>query len=216
MERLKQMLGRKVPEPVGSSYRLPQEESGPCPRWQGSSLWPGQVVDVPGILEEEDTSSQSRVGPALPWGSLQRRGAHYPFSLHFTPSFPSAAAGVTLSPSLPGAGTCSVQLEDEEEDVSPEEAAIRVIQQHLQGRAERVQDRAKQLRFLHAIPTLCFSAQKQGQDTLEPHCSKAALMGSIAELIEDLPLESEPSSILSSSMATVCHLRYQNPPVQLP
>ncbi|CAM2106090.1 unnamed protein product [Caretta caretta] len=67
--------------------------------------------------------------------------------------------------------THSVQLEDEEEDVSPEEAAIRVIQQHLLGRAE--------------------------------------------ELIEDLPLESEPSSILSSSMATVCHLSKLKQPLEL-
>ncbi|CAM2106287.1 unnamed protein product [Caretta caretta] len=78
-----------------------------------------------------------------------------------------------------------------------------------------VRDRAKQLRFLHAIPTLCFSAQKQGQDTLELHCSRAALVESTAELIEDLPLESEPSSILSSSVAAVCNLSKLKPPLEL-
>ncbi|XP_039371847.1 uncharacterized protein LOC120391802 isoform X2 [Mauremys reevesii] len=59
--------------------------------------------------------------------------------------------------------------EEEEEDLSP----ITVIEQHLQGRAELVADRAKQLRFLHTVPRLCFSAHKQGRDTLEPPVSSA-------------------------------------------
>ncbi|XP_037744828.2 maestro heat-like repeat family member 5 [Chelonia mydas] len=114
--------------------------------------------------------------------------------------------------------TLSAQLEEEEEeeeDVSPEQDTIRVIQQHLQGRAEWVEDRAKQLRFLHAVPRLCFSAQQQGWDTLEPHFSKAALVESIAELIENLPMASEPSSIVSSSMAAVCSLSKLKPPLAL-
>ncbi|XP_053873985.1 uncharacterized protein LOC128831526 isoform X2 [Malaclemys terrapin pileata] len=52
---------------------------------------------------------------------------------------------------------------------------------------------------------------KAGEDTLELHCSKVALVESIEELIEDLPLESESSSILSSSMATVCNLSSTKP-----
>ncbi|XP_073188060.1 maestro heat-like repeat-containing protein family member 2B [Lepidochelys kempii] len=35
------------------------------------------------------------------------------------------------------------------------------------------------------------------------------------ELIEDLPLESEPSSILSSSVAAVCNLSKLKPPLEL-
>ncbi|CAM2115307.1 unnamed protein product [Caretta caretta] len=86
------------------------------------------------------------------------------------------------SSSIPSrAKTPSAQLEEvEEEDVSPEQATNRVIQQHLRGRAEWVQDRAKQLRFLHAVSSLCYSAQRQRWDTLEPQFSKAALMESIA------------------------------------
>ncbi|KAH1180350.1 hypothetical protein KIL84_009186 [Mauremys mutica] len=64
--------------------------------------------------------------------------------------------------------TPSAQLEwveeEEEEDVSPEQATIRVIQQQLQGRDE--------------------------------------------ELIENLLMESEPSSIVSSSIAVVYKLSY--------
>ncbi|XP_030416817.1 general transcription factor 3C polypeptide 3-like isoform X2 [Gopherus evgoodei] len=89
--------------------------------------------------------------------------------------------------------------EEEEEHVSPEQDTIRVIQEHLQGRVKLV---AKQLRFLHTVPRLCFSAQQQGLNTLEPHFSKAALVESIAELIENLPVVPEPASIISSSMAT--------------
>ncbi|XP_074812700.1 uncharacterized protein LOC141989665 [Natator depressus] len=124
------------------------------------------------------------------------------------------------SPEVEGslcAETLSAQLEEEEEeeDVSPEQATIRVIQQHLQGRAEWVEDRAKQLRFLHAVPSLCYLAQRQRWDTLEPQFSKAALMESIAELIENLPMESEPTSIVSSSMAAVCSLSKLKPPLAL-
>ncbi|EMP40383.1 hypothetical protein UY3_02379 [Chelonia mydas] len=99
-------------------------------------------------------------------------------------SLGASSTSEECSEGSPMAGTPSVQLEEEEEDedMPPEEAAIRVIQKHLQGREEWVRDRAKQLRFLHAIPTLCFSAQKQGQDTLEPHCSRAALVESTAAL----------------------------------
>ncbi|KAH1164861.1 hypothetical protein KIL84_009445, partial [Mauremys mutica] len=62
--------------------------------------------------------------------------------------------------------------EKEEEDVSPEQDTIRVIQQHLQGRAELVEDRAQQLGFLHVVPRLCFLAQQQELDSLEPQVSK--------------------------------------------
>ncbi|KAH1164857.1 hypothetical protein KIL84_023528 [Mauremys mutica] len=70
--------------------------------------------------------------------------------------------------------------EKEEEDVSPEQDTIRVIQQHLQGRAELVEDRAQQLGFLHVVPRLCCLAQQQELDSLEPQVSKAALVESIA------------------------------------
>ncbi|KAH1164814.1 hypothetical protein KIL84_002630 [Mauremys mutica] len=73
--------------------------------------------------------------------------------------------------------------ETEEEDVSPEQETIRVIQQHLQGRAELVEDRAQQLGFLHVVPCLCFLAQQQGLDSLEPQVSKAALVESIAVVL---------------------------------
>ncbi|XP_039366849.1 uncharacterized protein LOC120388821 [Mauremys reevesii] len=105
----------------------------------------------------------------------------------------------------------SLAKEEEEEDLSP----ITVIQQHLQGGAELVADRAEQLCFLHAVPRLCFSAQKQGRDTLEPPVSKAALVESIVELIENLPGPSEPSSIMPSSMAAVCSLSKLKPPLAL-
>ncbi|XP_043404420.1 uncharacterized protein LOC122466171 [Chelonia mydas] len=73
---------------------------------------------------------------------------------------------------LSGAETPSAQLQEvEAEDVSPEQASIRVIQQHLQGRDE--------------------------------------------ELTEDLPMESEPSSTLSSSMAAVRNLSKLKPPLVL-
>ncbi|XP_034627197.1 maestro heat-like repeat family member 5 [Trachemys scripta elegans] len=92
---------------------------------------------------------------------------------------------------------------------------MRDIEGHLQGRAELLEDRAKQLCFLRAIPRLCFFAQQQRRDTLEPHFSKAALVESIAELIENLPLVPEPTDVISSSMAAVCSLSKLKPPLAL-
>ncbi|CAM2115318.1 unnamed protein product [Caretta caretta] len=171
----------------------------------------------PRAQEEPSTSLATEEPPASPEqemgdsgmgtsSSADSRGASSP---SVGPDSPEAEGSLC-------AETHSAQLEDvEEKDVSPEQASIRVIQQHLQGKDEWVQNRAKQLRFLHAVPSLCFSAQRQGRDTLEQHFSKAALMESIAELTEDLPLESKPSSTLSSSMATVRNLSKLKPPLAL-
>ncbi|KAM7176601.1 uncharacterized protein RBU57_002210 [Macrochelys suwanniensis] len=112
------------------------------------------------------------------------------------------------------AGTPSDE-EDEDKDMPPEEIAIGVVQEHLQGREEWVRHRAKQLRFLQTIPALCSFAQRQGQDSLEPRCSKVALVQSIVELLADLPMECEPSSVLSSSMGAVSHLSKLKPPLHL-
>ncbi|XP_050812352.1 uncharacterized protein LOC127052569 [Gopherus flavomarginatus] len=140
-------------------------------------------------------------------GAGDRGREHLPSS-----SIPAMAAGIILSPPLPGAETPSAEQEwaeeeeeeeKEEEGVSPEQDTIRVIQEHLWGRAELV---AKQLRFLHTLPCLCFSAQQQGLNTLKPHFSKVALVESIAELIENLPVVPEPTFIISSFMAAVCSL----------
>ncbi|XP_074926597.1 uncharacterized protein LOC116839346 isoform X2 [Chelonoidis abingdonii] len=65
--------------------------------------------------------------------------------------------------------------EKEEEDVSPEQDTIRVTQEHLQGRAELVKDRAQQLLFLHAVPRLCFLAQQQGWTFWSPTSPKQPL-----------------------------------------
>ncbi|XP_050800702.1 uncharacterized protein LOC127046975 [Gopherus flavomarginatus] len=46
---------------------------------------------------------------------------------------------------------------------------------------------------------------------MEPHFSKAALVESIAELTENLPMVPEPTSIISSSMAAVCSLSKLKP-----
>ncbi|XP_030404082.1 uncharacterized protein LOC115644121 [Gopherus evgoodei] len=58
---------------------------------------------------------------------------------------------------------------------------------------------------------VCASPQQQGLNTLEPHFSKAALVESIAELIENLPVVPEPTFIISSFMAAVCSLSKLKP-----
>ncbi|EMP26996.1 hypothetical protein UY3_15904 [Chelonia mydas] len=74
--------------------------------------------------------------------------------------------------------------EDEEEeeewvDVVTEEAALKNIREQFQGREK---DEAQQLTFLHAIYPACLAAHQRGQDTLEPHCCKAAVVERIVDL----------------------------------
>ncbi|XP_039373658.1 uncharacterized protein LOC120393127 [Mauremys reevesii] len=98
-------------------------------------------------------------------------------------SFPRVAVGVTLSPSFPGAGTAK-DSEDEEEE----------------------RDEGQKLMFLQAIYLACLAAQDRGQDTLEPHCCKVAVVERIVELIEELPDDSPPGTVLANSLIAVGNL----------
>ncbi|XP_034636868.1 uncharacterized protein LOC117882545 [Trachemys scripta elegans] len=126
----------------------------------------------------------------------------------YTFSFPPGAEP-------PSAHEDEKEEEEEEEDVSLEQDIITEIHQYLQGRDKLMGNRAHQLRFLDAVLSLCVLAQQQGWDTLELYISKAALVESIVELIEILPVVSEPSSIISSSMDVVCSLSKLKPPLSL-
>ncbi|CAM2100659.1 unnamed protein product [Caretta caretta] len=66
-------------------------------------------------------------------------------------------------------------------------------------------DEAQQLIFLHAIHPVCLAAQQRGQDMLEPHCCKAAVVKRIVELIVELP-DSPPGAILANSLIAVGNL----------
>ncbi|XP_039356326.1 maestro heat-like repeat-containing protein family member 1 [Mauremys reevesii] len=57
--------------------------------------------------------------------------------------------------------------------------------------------------------------RSRGGTPWSPPVSKAALVESIVELIENLPGPSEPSSIMPSSMAAVCSLSKLKPPLAL-
>ncbi|EMP26985.1 Zinc finger and SCAN domain-containing protein 29 [Chelonia mydas] len=133
----------------------------------------------PRAQREPSTSLAKEEAPASP---EQKMGDSGTSSSTYSQGASSPSVG-SHSPEAEGslfAETPSAQLE--EEDVSPEQATTRVIQQQLQGRDEWVQDMAKQLCFLHAVPSLCFSAQRQGRNTLEPHFLKVAFVESTAVL----------------------------------
>ncbi|XP_077668159.1 uncharacterized protein LOC144262302 [Eretmochelys imbricata] len=61
------------------------------------------------------------------------------------------------------------------------------MREQFQGR-EKVQDEAQQLMFLHAIHPACLAAQQREQDTLEPHCCRAAVVEIIVPV--DCPVSS--------------------------
>ncbi|XP_065453503.1 uncharacterized protein LOC135983860 [Chrysemys picta bellii] len=228
MKRLKRMLRRKAgevaPEPAGSSVRLAREESGPSVSTGGEEACGSLTCwrKTPAPLAGPEAPS----GPRWRWPRvmLRRRnpgegGSRARWLCGFLcrkqrSQKPSPSAQQEEAAEEEEAE--EEEEEDDEDDLSPEEDTRRIIQGHLQGRAELLEDRAKQLCFLRAVPRLWFLTQQQGRDTLEPHISKAALVESIAELIENLPLVPEPTDVISSSMAAVCSLRYQDLPIQLP
>ncbi|XP_073202758.1 uncharacterized protein [Lepidochelys kempii] len=172
---------RKTPAPITG----PEAPSGPKRRWprvmlcrrdpgaggsRARQLWgflhrkQRSQEPHPRAQQEPPTSLATEQPPAGPQQELGDSGTNTSCSAYSQrASSPSVGSD---SPEAEGslcAETPSAQLEEvEEEDVSPEQATIRVIQQHLRGRAEWVQDRAKQLRFLHAVSSLCCSTQKQG------------------------------------------------------
>ncbi|XP_043404353.1 uncharacterized protein LOC122466163 [Chelonia mydas] len=106
-------------------------------------------------------------------------------------------------------------LEDDEEeervDVLTEEAALKNILEQLQGQEK---DEAQQLMFLHTINPACLAAQQRGQDTLEPHCCKAAVVERIVELIEELPDDSPPGAVLANSLIAVGNLSTMTPALE--
>ncbi|XP_065419910.1 uncharacterized protein LOC103306211 [Chrysemys picta bellii] len=192
---------RKTPAPLAD----PEAPSGPKRRWPRVMLCrrdPGEGGSrarwlcgflyrkqrsqrpSPSNRQEPSTTLATEEPPAGPEQELGHSGTGARSSTYSRgASSPSVGSDSSEGEGSLFAETPSAQLEEEEEeDLSPEQDIRRIIQGHLQGRTELLEDRAKQLRFLHAVPRLCFLAQQQGRDTLEPHISKAALVESIARL----------------------------------
>ncbi|CAM2101771.1 unnamed protein product [Caretta caretta] len=97
-------------------------------------------------------------------------------------------------------GTPLDSEQEEGVDVAKDEVALKVIREQLQCRDK---DEGQQLLFLQAIYPACLAAREGGEDTLEPHCCKAAVVKRIVELIEELPDDSSHSAILTHSLAAV-------------
>ncbi|XP_044857299.1 uncharacterized protein LOC123361299 [Mauremys mutica] len=189
--------------PSGPKWRWPRVmlcrdpgEGGSQARWLCGFLSRKQRRQEPSprAQQEPSTSLATEEPPASPEQELGGSGmgtSRFAYSRGASSSSvgsDSPEAEGSLCAETPSAQQQWAEEEEEEwveeEDVSPEQDTIRVIQQHLQGRAELVEDRAQQLSFRHAVPRLCFLAQQPGLDTLEPQVSKAALVESIAETEE--------------------------------
>ncbi|XP_044889094.1 maestro heat-like repeat-containing protein family member 7 isoform X1 [Mauremys mutica] len=161
---------------------------------QGASPCPGsEDLSAPSDQEVEDPST-STIGSARDsssaWGS----------------SSSDASGRCCIVPGTPTESAAEEWLE-----MTTEEAALKVIREQLQGRDK---DEGQQLRFLRAIYPACLAAQDRGQDTLEPHCCKAAVVERIVELIEELPKDSPPSAILASCLAAVGNLSTMKPALE--
>ncbi|KAH1182674.1 hypothetical protein KIL84_004166 [Mauremys mutica] len=105
-------------------------------------------------------------------------------------AFPPAAEGIILSPSLPGEELPSAQLEwveeEEEEDVSPGQATIRVIQQQLQGRDE-VQNSPSCAATVSLLP-LVPSPPWRGGGCLVPENPSPPMGGDTVSLLSGTPM----------------------------
>ncbi|XP_043401646.1 uncharacterized protein LOC119566033 isoform X1 [Chelonia mydas] len=82
------------------------------------------------------------------------------------------------------------------------------------GGRSPAQDEAQQLTSLHAIYPTCLAAHQRGQDTLEPHCCKVAVVERIVELIEELPDDSPPGAILANCLIAVGNLSTMTPALE--
>ncbi|XP_044863861.1 maestro heat-like repeat-containing protein family member 1 [Mauremys mutica] len=91
------------------------------------------------------------------------------------------------------------------------EASLKVIREQLRGRGK---DEAQQRMFLHAIHPACLAAQQRGQDTLELHCCKVAVVERIVELIEELPDDSPPCAVFTNSLIAVGNLSTMKPALE--
>ncbi|XP_044866281.1 uncharacterized protein LOC123366702 [Mauremys mutica] len=129
-----------------------QQEASPCPVTEDLPASPGQEVEDPCPSTSSSACSPGDSGSAWDSGSSKADGRRC-----FVPGTPRDS-------------------EDEEEkwmDMATEEAALKNILEQLQGREK---DEAQQLMFLHTIHPACLAAQQRGQETLELHCCKVAVM----------------------------------------
>ncbi|CAM2115270.1 unnamed protein product [Caretta caretta] len=234
---------RKTPAPITG----PEASSGP----NGGGLGKQRSQEpCPRTQQEPPTSLAIEQPPAGPEQELGNSGTNTSCSAYSQrASSPSVGSD---SPEAEGslcAETPSAQLEEmEEEDVSPEQATIRVIQQHLRGRAEEltenlpvesepasiVSSSMAAVCSLRSLDTSSLDAKElSSRRRFWPytipliHVSQAGLVLTYSilgeasqligdeELIENLPVESEPTSIVSSSMAAVCSLSKLKPPLAL-
>ncbi|XP_067399558.1 uncharacterized protein [Emydura macquarii macquarii] len=194
-----------------------QQEASPCPLPADLPTPTEQGMGDPCPVSSTSSSACSRgdssSSPEAPW-SLDPATSPLP-----TETRRNQLEGEDLSPE---AQEKVEDLDDEEEvieeeneedddDLTMEEATRKTVMEHLQAGDMTV---AEQIKFLRAIPPMCFHAQKIGRDTLEPPGSKAAVAQRIAELLEALPLDSGPSSILSSSLVAVGNLSKLQPALE--
>ncbi|KAM9165599.1 maestro heat-like repeat-containing protein family member 7 [Pangshura tecta] len=72
------------------------------------------------------------------------------------------------------------------------------------GAATLLQGEAQQFMFQHTIHPTCLAAQQRGQDMLEPHCCKVAVMERIVDLHRVLPdlLDTMLGNLLAESPDT--------------
>ncbi|XP_039366866.1 uncharacterized protein LOC120388839 [Mauremys reevesii] len=191
---------RKTAAPLAD----PEAPSGPKWRWPSVQLWrrePGEgrsrrrqlwgflrrkprSQELRPRAQQEPSTTMVTEGPcASPTLAPEEPPARLPRGASLTTKEPLASP--TLATKEPPA---SPTLAIEEPPASPEQELSDCGATNTSSSAyscgasssSLVADRAEQLRFLHAVPRLCFSAQKQGRDTLEPPVSKAALVESIA------------------------------------
>ncbi|KAM9114650.1 uncharacterized protein ACDP82_019281 [Pangshura tecta] len=161
-----------------------QQEALPCPVIEDLPAFPGQEVEDPCPSTSSLAHAPGDSSSAWDSDSSEADGHFW-----FVP------------------GTTRDSVEEEEEEWVDVVTVLRNIREQLQSREK---DEAQQLMFLHGMHHSCLAAPQRGQDTLEPHLCKAAVVERIVELIEELPDDSPPGTILANSLIAAGNLSYQN------
>ncbi|XP_065423849.1 uncharacterized protein LOC135975720 isoform X2 [Chrysemys picta bellii] len=165
-----------------------------------------------GLLKELGLKASLRggsVGPDLPWVPVVGRGHIAPPCPCPSPEWQQASPCPLLSlvQGLPG-----TQGTRRRNGWTWPQRRLLSITAESSSKAEKRRRPSSSCSCTPSTPRL--AAQQRRQDTLEPHCCKAAVAERIVERIEELPDNSPPGAILANSLIAVGNLSTMTPAVE--
>ncbi|XP_039383624.1 uncharacterized protein LOC120399449 isoform X2 [Mauremys reevesii] len=208
------LAGKKLPAGPGGGSAQPSDRGNPLPA-QALRQWPGPNRAGPGCswagrTQPRKEAGQDVSGACCVDSTSPRSPAPIPSRRHC----PVRSLRIFQAPQgrrwrIPVPAPAARPAPHGTAAAPGTQAAVRPM-----DAAALFQDEAQQLMFLHTIHPVCLAAQQRWQDTLEPHCCKAAVVERIVELIEELPDNSPPGGVLANSLIAVGNLSTMTPALE--